>query len=153
MREQLHNCNEHVTPQVLVPSSSEISPWCENVGGNEDVKKTPQSPPQSDLSHYWALDRLTSLSPAGRTQLPAVCASYRRQRSIFSCERHNPLSSRRKQKYRRMKSTYSVTMLESEIRKLKKILPRLKSEQENVDMVSSKPIESKSKSWKECKTI
>ena len=45
-------CNEHVTPQVLVPSSSEISPWCENVGGNEDVKKTPQSPPQSDLSHY-----------------------------------------------------------------------------------------------------
>ena len=37
-----------------------------------------------------------------------------------------------------MKSTYSVTMLESEIRKLEKILPGLKSEQENVDMVSSK---------------
>ena len=41
---------------------------------------------------------------------------------------------------RKMKSTYSVTMLESEIRKLEKILPGLKSEQENVDMVSSKPI-------------
>ena len=44
-----------------------------------------------------------------------------------------------------MKSTYSVTMLESEIRKLEKILPGLKSEQENVDMVSLNPIESKSK--------
>ena len=45
-----------------------------------------------------------------------------------------------------MKSTYSVTMLESEIRKLEKILPGLKSEQENVDMVSSKSKESNSKS-------
>ena len=35
-----------------------------------------------------------------------------------------------------MKSTYAVNMLESEIRKLEKILPGLKSEQENVDMVS-----------------
>ena len=41
-----------------------------------------------------------------------------------------------------MKSTYSVTMLESEIRKLERILPGLKSEQENVDMVSSKSKES-----------
>ena len=37
-------------------------------------------------------------------------------------------------------------MLESEIRKLEKILPGINSEQENVDMVSSKSKESNSKS-------